>query len=72
MSQALRRAGRTLLQFIAAGGLTALVAALVDGLDVKSATLALAGFQALVGYIQNLLEDKGAIPAILGTKPDKT
>jgi hypothetical protein len=70
MSDALRRAGRTLLQLIAAGGLTALIAALVDGLDTKAATLTLAGWTVFVTYVQNLLEDKGTLHPVLGTKPD--
>lgn len=67
MSKALRRTARTLLQFVAAGGLTALVAALADGLDPVVTALVLAGGQALVAWAQNTLEELNVIPVLLPT-----
>lgn len=65
MNDATRRALRTVLQLIASGALTALVAAIVDGMDTKSTAIVLATWQVIVTFAQNALEDAGAIPALL-------
>ncbi len=64
----LRRAGRSLIQLIAGGGLTGLVAALVGGLSPTWAGLLVAASTVLVSWAQNYAEDKGVIPPVLGTK----
>lgn len=64
MTDPIRRALRTLVQFVAAGGLTALVDEVAADLygSAKAAVFMLAAL--LVTYAQNELEDRGAIPAI--------
>jgi len=55
---------RSVLQLVAGGGLAALIAALSDGVGpVAAAALALAGTFAAT-TAQNLLEERGTIPAI--------
>lgn len=64
MTDPIRRALRTLFQFIAAGGLTALideVAADLSG-SAQAAVFMLAAL--LVTYAQNELEDRGLVPAV--------
>ena len=62
----IRRALRTLLQFVAAGGLTAVfnevIAEIKDG---RLAATVLALSLLLVSYAQNELEDRGYLPALL-------
>ncbi len=65
---ALRRMLRTGLQLVASGGLTAVVASLADGLSPGTSGVVLAGWQLVVTYVQNFLEDRGTIPVVLGTK----
>ncbi len=60
-----QRALRTVLQLIAAGGLTALVNTLAGGLSPSVAALILMAWGVVVSFAQNYLEDKGAVPAIL-------
>lgn len=67
--EALKRAVRTALQLIAAGGLTALVNAIAGGLSPETAALVLAGWQVAVTFAHNALEDHTALPAILKTPP---
>lgn len=62
----IRRALRTLFQFIAAGGLTAFINEVVAKIeDTRLTALILAGSLLLVSYAQNELEDHGTIPALL-------
>lgn len=66
MSDALRRAIRTLLQFIAGGGLSVLVTEVIADVDdttAKAAITVVAAF--LVSFAQNELEDRDVIPALL-------
>lgn len=73
MTDALRRAIRTFVQTflgsIATSGVLSAAATegVVDWSVLKKVLLAAcaSGFVSLVSYVQNLLEDKGAIPAIL-------
>jgi len=65
MNRAARKAIRTLLQLIASGGLTALVAAVADGLAAATATIVLAAWTVVVTYVQNALEDNCTIPTLL-------
>ncbi len=67
MNRALRRGIRTLLQLVAAGGLTAIIAALAD-LAPNAKALILAGGTLLVAVAQNLLEASGTVPEVL---PDR-
>lgn len=69
MKRAINRAIRTLLQLVAAGGLTALVAALGDGLDTESAALLTIGWGVVVAFAQNLLEGTGTLPVLLPSPP---
>jgi hypothetical protein len=66
----LRRAGRSLIQLIAGGGLTALVAVVADGLSATWAGVLVMGSSVLVAWAQNFAEDAGWIPPVLGTKTD--
>lgn len=66
-TRGLNKGLRTLLQTIAGGGLTALVSALAGGLNPSLGGLLIAAFTALVAYLQNYFESKGAIPTILPT-----
>lgn len=61
MTDTVRRVVRSLLQFVAGGGLTALVAAATDGLAPETATILTIAFGTLVSALQNVLEDKGVI-----------
>lgn len=69
MSPALRRglakAGRTLLQVVAAGGLTALVDALAEDLDPTAQLAIAAGWLLVVTFAQNTLETAGKLPVLL-------
>jgi len=65
VNRAFSRAGRTLLQLVAAGGLTALVNVLVVGLSPQAAALVLGGVTLAVTFAQNLLEGLGAVPTVL-------
>lgn len=65
MKEVWNRVFRTLLQLIVAGGLTALISLLANGLDPAWTALILAGWQAVVTAAQNYLEATKIIPAIL-------
>lgn len=65
MSDATRRTIRTLLQFTAAGGLTALVNEMADGLSANWKVLVQGFNLILITLSQNFLEDAGAIPSVL-------
>jgi len=65
VTDALKRAIRTLIQLVAAGGLTAVVNTFADGLTASQATLVLAGWGFVVSWAQNALENRGTIPAVL-------
>jgi hypothetical protein len=69
-----RKAARTVLQMAAAGSLTAVVAAVADGLNPTVAGFVLAGWGVLVTFLQNYLETAGTIPTLLptpGTVPSR-
>ena len=64
MSDPIRRALRTLFQFIAGGGLAALVTEVIASIDDPRAQAAIAAASVLlVSWAQNELEDRGSIPA---------
>lgn len=65
MNDAVKRALRTAGQLVASGGLTLLVDKFAGGLDPEVAVLVLAGWQVVVTYLHNLLEDKGVVPPVL-------
>ncbi len=67
-----RRAIRTLAQLIAAGGLTALVSAVADGLTPYASGIVLAGWTVIVSYVVNWLEASGTIPTVLPTSAPPT
>jgi hypothetical protein len=67
VSHGLRKAGRTVLQLIAAGALTALVTALAGGLSPTVEGVVVAGWASIVAFAQNALEQAGTIPTILPT-----
>lgn len=69
MSDAVRRALRTLMQLIAAGGLTALVDQLSHDLPTRYVPYVLIGMTLLVSFAQNWLEDNTGMPAILKATP---
>lgn len=60
-----RRALRTGLQLIAAGGLTEVVDSVAEDLDGTPKALLFLGLAFVVSWAQNELEDAGRIPAIL-------
>lgn len=62
---AFKRAARTFLQLVAAGGLTAFVTTLTDGLAPETTAIVLAGNTVVVTYVQNLLEDLGWVRPIM-------
>lgn len=61
----IERAIRSLIQLIAAGGLTALVNTLAGGLSPSVATIVLMVWGVVVSWAQNALEDAGTIPKVL-------
>ncbi len=65
MNDASRRALRTLLQFIVAGGFTEVISTFVVDLDATQKLLVLALTQLVVTFAQNYLEDNTNAPAIL-------
>lgn len=70
MTDPIRRAIRTLLQFIAGGGLGTFVTEVVaDITDARLQALVLAASVMLVSWAQNELEDRGAIPGVLKAPP---
>lgn len=66
-----RKGLRTLLQLVAAGGLTALVEAVGD-LSGTWKAVVLAAWTAAVAAAQNYLEAAGTIPTVLPTPPAPT
>lgn len=67
LSRGLRKAGRTVVQLAAGGALTALVAAVADGLSPGTAAVVMAAWTVLVTALQNGAETRGVIPVILPT-----
>lgn len=64
MSDPIRRALRTLFQFIAGGGIAAIITEVIAKVDDPLAQVSIAAVGAfLVALAQNELEDRGAIPA---------
>lgn len=64
-----RRPLRTLAQLIVGGGLTAVVAAISDGLAPATAAVWMAIWTVVVTVAQNYLEDNTAFPAVLKAPP---
>jgi len=65
MSKAIKRAVRSFIQFVAAGGVTALVDQLIVDLDPETAVIITIAFGTFVSYLQNALEDAGTVKPIL-------
>lgn len=65
MSRGLRKAGRTLIRLVAAGGLTALVDLAAHGLSPEQAAAIMIVWGTVVSFLHNYLETAGAIPAFL-------
>lgn len=65
MNRALSRAARTLLQLVAAGGLTALINAAAEGLSPNAKAIVLAASTLAVAAAQNLLEGLGVVTPVL-------
>lgn len=64
LNRGLRKLGRTVLQVIAAGGATALVDALANGLSPTARLAVATAWLLLVTFAQNTLETRGTIPTI--------
>ncbi len=64
MSESLARTLRTIIQVIASGGLTGIVALITDGLSPFLAAGVLAVSQVVVTYSQNVLEERDIIPSV--------
>lgn len=62
-----RKAVRTAIQLVAAGGLTAGVNQFADGLSANTKVYVLAGWTVLLALAQNALETTGKVPALLPT-----
>lgn len=69
MSDATRRAIRTLMQLIAGGGLTLLVDQIAKDLPTQYVPYLMIGFTLLVTFSQNWLEDNTSFPALLKAVP---
>jgi len=67
MSRGLRKAGRTLVRLVAAGGLTALVDLAAHGLSPEAAAAVMVVWGTVVSFLHNYLETNGTIPAFLPT-----
>ena len=65
MNRTLSRGSRQVLQLIAAGGLTALVNAIADGMSGNAKAIVLAFSTLAVVVAQNLLEGAGVIGTVL-------
>jgi ABC-type proline/glycine betaine transport system permease subunit len=65
MNRTISRGLRTLLQLVAAGGLTALIVAIAEGLPPNVKAIVLAGSALAVTLAQNFLEAHGKLPTIL-------
>ncbi len=66
MSDAVSRAVRTLAQMLVGGGFAALFTQIVKDVPPQYGVYLSIFFTLLVSFVQNVLEDKGAIPTILG------
>lgn len=69
MNDPLRRAIRTLFQFIVAGGLTTVVNELANGLSANQKVLVQGANMLVVTFAQNYLEDNTRFPAVLKAPP---
>lgn len=69
MNDATGRVARSLIQFLAGGGITVLVGLLANGLGPVAAAALLAFNTLAVTVAQNFAEQKGVIPAVLKPKP---
>lgn len=67
LNRGLKKAGRTIIQMVASGGMTALVNALAHGLDPTAQLAVAAAWMWLVTFLQNAGETKGIIPILLPT-----
>ena len=63
------RALRTLMQFVLAGGLTAILNAASPGLGPSTLAVVTGAVLYATTYAQNWLEDRGLVPALLKTPP---
>lgn len=64
MNRTISRGLRTLLQLVAAGGLTALINAIADGLAPNAKAIVLACSALVVTLAQNTLEAHGKVPTV--------
>lgn len=64
MNRTVSRGLRTLLQLVAAGGLTALINAVAEGLAPNVKAIVLACSALAVTLAQNLLETAGKVPTV--------
>jgi hypothetical protein len=62
-----RKALRTVIQLVAAGGLTAAVNQIADGLAPNTKVYVIAGWTVLLALAQNTLETAGKVPVLLPT-----
>jgi polysaccharide pyruvyl transferase WcaK-like protein len=67
LTRGLKKAARSILQLVAGGALTALVAALAHGLSPDVEAVVMAAWTVLVALLQNTAETKGIIPVVLPT-----
>lgn len=65
MNEASKRVVRTLVQLVAGGGLTGLVAALTTGLSQQETAVVMAGMTLVVTFCQNYAEDAGWVRPLL-------
>jgi uncharacterized membrane protein YjjP (DUF1212 family) len=66
-SRGIKKSLRALLQTVAGGGFTAIVALLAGGLSPQWASTLTIIFGAIVALLQNYFETKGTIPVLLPT-----
>lgn len=69
MSEAKKRALRTVLQLIASGALTGVVNTIAGGLSPAVLAEVLAGWQVVVTFAHNWLEDNTKFPTTLKAAP---
>ena len=65
MNEASKRVVRTLVQLVAGGGLTGLVAALSSGLSQQETAVVMAAMTLVVTFCQNYAEDAGWVTPLL-------
>jgi hypothetical protein len=65
MTQTMKRVIRTMVQLVAGGGLTSLVATLSAGLSQQETAVMMAAMTLLVTFCQNYAEDAGWVKPML-------